>query len=189
MTKLRTFLGFLDLLFQMLFVMMILPHHPSKDDTITEKPGVLSIEVSWPADWFTDVDLWVLAPKEHPVGWNHKAGRTLNLVRDDTGSLGDFIPVNVEHVFTRGLVPGEYIVNLHLYGNVQGKFPVPVKVQITYRDDYNSSSYIVFQEEVVLRFTGQEVTIARFRIDAEGKLNHNSFHRIPKSIVPRTGGS
>ena len=184
MSKLRTFLGFLDLLFQMLFIMMILPHHPAEEDEIVEKPGTLSIQAVWPADWHTDVDLWVLAPKENAIGWNNKAGQTLNLVRDDTGARGDFIPINQEHVFTRGLVPGEYIINLHLYSNIEATFPVRVKVQISYRPQYNVGATIVFQDEVELHFSGQELTVARFRIDSEGKLIPTSFNRLQKSIVP-----
>ena len=61
------------------------------------------------------VDLWVKAPDDIPVGYSNRGGLFFNLLRDDLGVYKDPTPINYEVAYSRGINPGEHIVNLHLY--------------------------------------------------------------------------
>ena len=78
------------------------------------------VEANWPPDMDSDVDLWVQAPGDMPVGYSNKGGAVFNLLRDDLGQQLDLSGLNYESSYSRGIVPGEYTVNLHLYRNRAG---------------------------------------------------------------------
>jgi hypothetical protein len=69
----------------------------------------------WPDAADTDVDLWVQGPGDVPVGYSNKGGRLFNLLRDDLGLQSDAAKINYESSFSRGIVEGEYVINVHLY--------------------------------------------------------------------------
>ena len=75
------------------------------------------VEANWPPELDSDVDLWVQAPGDVPVGYSNKGGAVFNLLRDDLGQQLDLSGLNYETAYSRGIVPGEYTVNLHLYRN------------------------------------------------------------------------
>ena len=110
-------------------VVMILPHlNPSaKADAIESvaAPGNVIVEIRWADGSDADVDLWVQAPGDVPVGYSNKGGAIFNLLRDDLGRVGDPTNQNYEISFSRGLPPGEYTANVHLYRNPSGQ-PVDV---------------------------------------------------------------
>ena len=112
-------------------VIMMLPHlNPpgAKTADDTTPPGNVIVEVRWPDEIDADVDLWVQAPGDVPVGYSNKGGAAFNLLRDDLGSRVDVTGLNYETSYSRGIVPGEYTVNLHLYRNPSRTYPVPVTV-------------------------------------------------------------
>ena len=82
-----------------------------------QPPGNVMIEARWPDAVDADVDLWVQAPGDVPVGYSNKGGAIFNLLRDDLGTRADATGLNYEISFARGLPAGEYTANLHLYRN------------------------------------------------------------------------
>ena len=97
------------------------------------------------------------------------------LERDDRGGANDFIlvngkkiasPIREEIVTIRGLVPGEYTVNIsHFQATTAEPVPATVKVQ-----KLNPTTQVVFDNTVVVDHTGDEKTAVRFRLDAGGKV-------------------
>ena len=83
----------------------------------TSAPGNVLVEINWPPELDSDVDLWVQAPGDVPVGYSNKGGAVFNLLRDDLGRQVDLSGINYENAYSRGIVPGEYTVNVHLYRN------------------------------------------------------------------------
>ena len=97
----------------------------SEENEATRPPGNVLVEANWPPEIDADVDLWVQAPGDVPVGHSNKGGRVFNLLRDDLGRFSDLSGINFENSYARGIVPGEYTVNLHLYRNRSaGSVPV-----------------------------------------------------------------
>ena len=67
-------------------VILMLPYiHPpgAKASDQIAPPGNVIVEIRWPDQIDADVDLWVQAPGEVPVGYSNKGGRVFNLLRDD----------------------------------------------------------------------------------------------------------
>jgi hypothetical protein len=112
-------------------VVMLLPHlNPPGAKTADNMtpPGNVIVEIRWPDEIDADVDLWVQAPGDVPVGYSNKGGVVFNLLRDDLGNRLDVTGLNYETSYSRGIEPGEYAVNLHLYRNPSGVSPIPVTV-------------------------------------------------------------
>ena len=98
--------------------------------------GEVVIEAFWPSGTKYDVDLWVMGPDNVPVGWGqHETTPTLNLERDDRGEINDASDLNYEIISVRTRLPGEYIVNVHLYQPHAEPLPVPVTVKVVGKED------------------------------------------------------
>ena len=98
-------------------VIMLLPHISKTQDETDEHtpPGNVVIEMHWPDELPVDVDLWVQAPNDVPVGFWNQGSQYFNLLRDDLGKTLDLSSINHESAYSRGVAPGEYIINAHLY--------------------------------------------------------------------------
>ena len=170
--------SFLDMLFVLILVFILLPHQPeiAKEETLEPK-GNLIIEVSWPDHMNVDVDLWVQGPTGPPVGYSAKNSRYLDLLRDDLGRVNDLGNLNYEIVYGRDVPSGDYIINLHLYNNRNaGAWPViPVDLTV-FTDTPNSSKTRVIEERVKLNFEGEEITAVRFYFDTEtGQIRDRNY--------------
>ncbi len=131
-------------------VVLLLPHiNPSKKIETTEltPPGNVIVEIQWPDSMDTDVDLWVQGPGDVPVGYSNKGGRLFNLLRDDLGASSDVTPINYENSYSRGIIEGEYIVNLHLYRDMSGMLPVKVIVVISVKATNDSTTKRILTRE------------------------------------------
>src|SRR3546814_21118968 len=115
-------------------IVLILPHlNPPASAKQAGAPGNLIVHVSWP-EGDADVDLWLDGPAEPvPVGYSNKGGVLWNLLRDDLGTKPDATPLNYENAFTRGVVPGEYTINVHCFRCPTT--PVQVDVEISLKPD------------------------------------------------------
>ncbi len=159
-------------------VVWLLPHiNPPADSSEAEPPGNLIVAVTWP-EGDTDIDLWVTGPGElNPVGYSNKGGVLFNLLRDDLGDRPDATPLNYENAYSRGIVPGEYIVNLHCY-----RCPVvPQKVHIEVSINNSKSrkgTKRVAGTSLELTANGQEKTALRFKLDGRGKVEPNSLNAV-----------
>ena len=149
-----------------------------------EPPGNVMVEIRWPDAMDADVDLWVQAPGDVPVGYSNKGGTFFNLLRDDLGLRNDATRLNYEVAFARGVPEGEYTVNLHLYRNLAGK-PVPVTVVASVKAAPAEAARQLLAREVTLAREGQETTVYRFRLDAAGRLVAGSVTDLARHL--RTG--
>ena len=99
----------------------------------------------------------------------------MHLDRDDRGNYKDTIvidgvkinnPLNQETVTLRGVMSGEYVVNIYHYlSNSVEEVPVKVKVE-----KVNPKIKVIFYDTLFLEGKGNELTAARFILDKEGKF-------------------
>ncbi len=165
-------------------VILLLPHlNPAaRAEESTRSPGNVMVEARWPDELDVDVDLWVEAPGDAPVGYSNKGGAVFNLLRDDLGHTADITQLNYESSYSRGVPEGEYTVNLHLYSNRVKVFPVPVSVAVSVRADPAQSARQILTTRVELDHSGQELTTFRFSLDPDGRLVPGSVHDLPRPL-------
>lgn len=162
-------------------VVLLLPHlNPpgAKTTDRVEPPGNVMVEIRWPDGWDTDVDLWVQAPGDVPVGYSNKGGRVFNLLRDDLGARSDATGLNYEVAYSRGVPPGDYTVNVHLYRNPERSLPVPVTAVVSVKRNPQESARQILAAKVELEREGQELTVFRFTLEGEGTLVPGSVHAL-----------
>lgn len=164
------------------FVFMIvamIPHlNPPATEDKAEPPGNVIAHIVWP-EGNTDVDLWVTGPGEvRPVGYSNSGGLLWNLLRDDLGTSPDATSINYENAYTRGVTPGEYIINVHCFRCPV--FPVPVDVEVSLKNDGvgKAGLRIIATTQVVLQSKGEEVTALRFKLTEKGELVPNSVNHV-----------
>ena len=165
-------------------VIMLLPHlnPPAKAESEVASPGNVIVEIRWPDQLNADVDLWVQAPGDVPVGYSNKGGRVFNLLRDDLGNQADATKLNYEMSYSRGIPNGEYTVNLHFYRNRSDQWPMPVDVVVSVKPDVVSSARQILKTSIKLKTEGEEVTAFRFALDEKGELQSGSVHDLPKPL-------
>jgi hypothetical protein len=166
-------------------VILLLPHiNPpgSKTADGMDPPGNVIVEISWPDELDTDVDLWVEGPGDVPVGYSNKGGKLFNLLRDDLGHSHDASGINYEVSYSRGVVAGEYVVNVHLYRNAARVLPVPVRVVVSVKRWRDQGARQVLVADVELKREGQELTVFRFRMDKHGDLVPDSVGNLHKPL-------
>ena len=159
-------------------VVWLLPHvNPPASQSDADPPGNVVVAITWP-EGDIDVDLWVTGPGElNPVGYSNKGGVLFNLLRDDLGSMPDATPLNYENAYSRGLLEGEYIVNVHCYRCPV--VPQKVDVEVSANDGAaGKGSRRIATTSLELSANGQERTALRFRLDASGKLVADSLNSI-----------
>jgi len=171
-----------------MLVLLLLPHlNPrAKTDAAVRSPGNVIVEARWPDELNADVDLWVQAPGDVPVGYSNAGGAVFNLLRDDLGHTGDLTGLNYEFSYSRGVPPGEYAVNVHLY-RTHVATPIPVTVVVSTKGGENESARQLLATRVELAREGEELTVVRFRLDDKGRLVSGSVHDLPKPL--RSGGA
>ena len=184
---------FTDLLFNILlgftflfFITMLFINPITKLGNINMKAEYI-ITVDWKDSLPDDIDLWVKDPNGEIVSYLKKDAGWLHLDRDDRGVINDKIiidgkeviyPINREVVTLRGIIPGEYVVNLYLYDH-KSNSPVEAKIII---EKVNPSLRLVFVGDVILKNEDTELTITKFRLDSEG--NFKSIYAVNEILTP-----
>ncbi len=173
-------MGALGVIVTALIILIFHINPPKKEDADNQRArGNIRVEVIWDKDINVDVDTWVKAPGDTPVGYSNLNGRVFNLVRDDLGSHADLTDMNYEVAFSRGIPAGEWIINLHWYSNSAGVTEVPVKILITLKkvDDGTGKGapLKVLSKHVTLSSVGQELTVIRFLTDGNKDVDQTSF--------------
>lgn len=166
-----------------LLILLLFQVNPPKQEESTdiESPGNVIVEISWPADRDVDLDLWVQAPGDTPVGYSAKSGTIFNLLRDDLGKYQDITDVNLETAYSRGIPKGEYCINVHHYrGDNAG--PIVVKVVVRSKENPDAPARVVASTDLTLNGPGQEKTAFRFRLDEKGVLQEGSLNHIFKPL-------
>jgi len=176
-------LGFFSL------VIIMLPYiNPPKQKLDASKdisaPGNVIVEARWDDRIDADVDLWVQAPGDVPVGYSNLGGKVFNLLRDDIGFRNDASGLNYENAFSRSIPAGEYIVNLHMYFNRANVWPIKAKVIVSTIQPNGSSriSQQILVADAILHKQGEEITVLRFKLDDKGKLVQGSVNANPKKL-------
>ena len=186
---------FYDMLFNMLiafvfcFIIALLAMNPKalKIGDIPSKAEYI-ITVGWPDRNPNDIDTWVQDPGGNLVWFRAREAGLLYLDRDDRGDANDAIlidgqrivsPFRQEVVTVRGIVPGEFTVNVQYYQSRDGQ-PVDVNVSII---KVNPRAEVVFYGQLKLARQGDEATAARFTIQPDGKVVN--VNTLPKSLVQR----
>lgn len=171
-------------------VVLMLPHiNPpgSKQDAEVQAPGNVIIEARWSEGLDADVDLWVQAPGDVPVGYSNKGGLFFNLLRDDLGRYGDATEMNHEVSYSRGIPAGEYTVNVHLFRNQDNVYPVPVTIVASVKAKVDDSARQILVTNVKLEREGQELTAFRFRLDESARLVPDSVHSLYRRLRSARG--
>ena len=183
---------FTDLLFNallgftFLFLVAIMFMNPEAKSGIIDPKAEYIITTTWEDHNPDDIDTWVEDPDGRIIWFRNKEAGLIHLDRDDRGKLNDTIiingeevenPLNQEIVTIRGVVKGEYVVNLHYYASETGK-PVDVNVRLV---KVNPSLEVVYYGIVKMGKAGEEMTAFRFSIGRDGKISKVIF--IPKQLV------
>ena len=183
---------FTDLLFNallgftFLFLVAILFMNPEAKSGIIDPKAEYIITVTWEDNSPDDIDTWIEDPDGNVIWFRNPQAGLLHLDRDDRGMVNDFItvngeeivnPLNQEVVTIRGVVKGEYVVNIHYYATETSR-PVDVTVRL---DKVNPKLEVIYYDTVTIEQKGDERTVLRFKIGREGKISDINF--LPKSIV------
>jgi hypothetical protein len=165
-------------------VMLLLPHVNPKAvaEEAAKSPGNLTVELRWPDDINADVDLWVEAPGDRPVGYSNKGGRVFNLLRDDLGDTADLTGLNYEFTYSRGVPQGEYAINVHLYRNPAKVYPVPATVVVSLKKPGFKTAKQILVSKLELTHQGEEATVFRFNLDEKASLVSGSVNNLPKKL-------
>ena len=87
-------------------------------------------------------------------------------------------PLNQEVAAMRGLLPGEYIVNVHYYQSETNE-SVPVSVKVA---RINPVYTIAYYGVTTLAQKGEEKTAVRFTLNTDGSVSN--VNQLPKKLVP-----
>src|ERR1700749_1823329 len=169
-----------------LFFIAVLSIAPDAKDGKVDTKAEFIITMDWPDNHPDDLDRFVQAPIGNIVWYRHREAGFLTLDRDDRGGANDFIlvnglkiasPIREEIVTVRGIVAGEYTVNVSHFQATTGR-PVDATVKV---QKLNPTAQVIFDDKVMVDHTGDEKTAVRFKVNAEGKVI-DVFQR-PKSLL------
>jgi hypothetical protein len=169
-----------------LFFIALLSISPDSKDGKIDSKAEFIITLDWPDNHPDDLDLFVQDPIGNIAWYRHREAGFLTLDRDDRGGANDFIlvngrklpsPIREEIVTVRGIVAGEYTVNVSHFQATTGQ-PVPATVKV---QKLNPTAQVIFDDKVMVDHTGDEKTAVRFKVNAEGKVI-DVFQR-PKSLL------
>jgi hypothetical protein len=172
-----------------LFFLALLAISPEAKDGKVDSKAELIVTMDWPDNHPDDLDLFVQDPAGNIVWYHVREGGFLVLDRDDRGSANNTItvdgrkvssPFRQETISIRGIVPGEYVVNVHYFLATRGG-PVPTVVKV---EKINPTVEVVSHDTIILNRMGEEKTALRFRLDSGGKVvdvNHRE-----KSLIQLT---
>ncbi len=187
-----TFVPFTDILFNallgfaiMLFIAFALIKPENKTGDIDVNAEFL-ITVTWPDNSPDDIDTYVRDPQDNIVWYNTLDRGLIHLDRDDRGEYLDEVmingkkvvfPLNQETVSIRGIVPGEYTINVYEFLN-PSKMTIPVSVKV---EKLNPAVKVIYYESMNLTHVGDEKTAVRFTLDEDG--NVSDLNTIQDSLV------
>lgn len=192
--------AFTDLLFNALlgftfmFAVAVIFMNPIAKTGAIETKAEYLITVTWPDGNPSDVDTWTQDPAGNLSWYAAKEAGLMHLDRDDTGTTRDVItvngrtvenPLNQEIVSIRGVVPGEFTVNVKMYAydagdlaRSPGETPaIPVTVKV---EKVNPVVRVMFYDTVELRGQGDEITAVRFTIQPNGDVT--DVNQLPKRL-------
>jgi len=187
-------IGFLDLLFNCLivfvfmFVVAFAQIEPESKKAVLKTKAEFIITMTWAMDDSNDIDIWLLDPAKNLISFKNKSAGLTHIDRDDLGKSGDVFMTsdgrkvayeyNQEIVTIRGFIPGQWIVNIHMYKRNQTTKPSVVKIRM---DKINPSVTTIVNETIVLEEYWQEETVIRLTMDINGTIL--SSDKLPISLI------
>jgi len=190
-----------------LFILTTLMIQPVKKNNQEgpKRDAQFIVTATWGNTVDCDVDLWVQDPLGNIAWFQQKDIGLMHLERDDLGSKNSIlfdkltgkvytVPNHGETWVLRGIVPGMYTVNLHLYSChtaiggalmmlLKTPVEVPVSVDLT---KVNPNVELIQHKDVVLQHVWEEQTVFNFTINEFG--NVESITDIPKQMVSTKRG-
>ena len=185
-----------------LFILTTLMIQPQKkQDEGIKKNAEYIMNVEWHKDIDCDVDVWVQDPANNVVYFQQRDKGIMHLERDDLGFRNDIVSVvpgntinvieNRETWVLRGIVPGIYTVNVHLYGcRIDGvavmmgqDYNVPVMIELF---KINPKYTLVTKKEVILNKVWEEISVMNFQLNTDGNVINitNDYKQLVKSKIP-----
>jgi hypothetical protein len=186
-----------------LFFIALLAIAPEAKDGKIESKAEFIVTMDWPDNHPDDLDLFVQDAVGNIVWYRHREAGFMVLERDDRGGANDFIlvngkkiasPIREEIVTIRGIVPGEYTVNVSHFQATTG-LPVSATVKV---QKLNPRTEVIFDNVVTVDHTGDEKTAVRFTLGYDGKVvdvnsrskslieNFRDWHRNGSDLDPKT---
>ena len=191
--------SFLDILFNtlvgfvLLFIIAFLLISPIKKKKEIEQKAEYVITVTWPDEMGDDIDSWLEDPMGNVMYFRKKEVGLMHLDRDDLGKRNDRqhvpgvgmvnYPYNREITTIRGIMPGEYVFNIHLYHKISKDSSIPVTVIL---EKLNPQVKLLYSKTVILSEKWEEKTIIRFVLDVDGEITESFF--IYKPLVEKALG-
>ena len=230
--KYKSTIGFTDLLFNILvgfaflFIIAFILIKPEAKKHDFERRAEFVVVLEWDHDQSDDIDLYVQDPTGGRVSFRNPIVNFMHLDKDDLGYVNDIVMnvdgtitkvnINREVVTIRGIIPGEYIINVHYYSTRQaestlnsmqserrgdteiisvdrhgvGKGGNPNKKRIlTVKIELHKVNpyQILWIGEKSYDRRGQEETFVRFTVDSKGKVVGAFTHEQKKFVVPKFG--
>lgn len=181
--------SFLDVLFSLLLFFVLITtllKTKSEQDPAFQQSAVYLIVLTWEGN--ADLDLWAQDPDGRRIGFNRREGgdgSLCSLNRDCLGArrteqYGDGTvanKVNEEVISIRGVVPGEFVINVHSYNLNDSAIPLNASVKLVKVKPFAE----LVTEKHDFAVTGEEITFFRFSIAKEG--NVFDINRMPISIL------
>ena len=130
--KYKSTIGFIDILFNILvgfaflFIVAFLLIKPEAKREDFDRKAEFIVVMEWDYERQDDIDLYVQDPSKTIVHFRNARANFMHLDKDDLGKRNDtimvngvekIVKINREVVTIRGIVPGEYIVNVHFYSD------------------------------------------------------------------------
>jgi hypothetical protein len=172
-----------------LFFLALLAMNPEAKQGKIDTKAEFIITMTWPDNHPDDIDLYVEDPLGNIVWYHVREAGFMVLDRDDRGGVNNSImvngkritsPIREETVSIRGLVAGEYTVNVQYYLATQNQ-PVPVSVKV---EKVNPMVEVIHYDTILLERAGQERTALRFKMAEDGTVTDTSH--AEKSLVQLT---
>ncbi len=229
--KYKSTIGFTDLLFNILvgfaflFIIAFILIKPEAKKHDFERRAEFVVVLEWDHDQSDDIDLYVQDPTGGRVSFRNPIVNFMHLDKDDLGYVNDVVMnvdgtitkvnINREVVTIRGIIPGEYIINVHYYstrrseaalssltrerrGDTEiisvdrhgvGKPNKKKKRILTVKIELHKVNpyEILWIGEKPYDRRGQEETFVRFTIDSKGKVVGAFTHEQKKFVVPKFG--
>ena len=168
------------------FFIAFLALSQQKDTGKIDTKAEFFVSMTWPDNHPDDFDLFVQDPLGNVVWYRRRDIGFLTLERDNRGGANNFISVGGEKILSpsrqelvsiRGIVAGEYTVNVYHFSARTG-LPVPVTVTV---EKLNPHVTVIAKETLNVDKERFEKTAVRFTLDAKGKIISTS--RVDRSIL------
>ena len=197
-------IGFTDMLFNMLlgfvflFIIAFILINPITKKSDAPKKAEYLIVIEWDDDKNDDIDLWVRDPAGNFISFINRTGGLLNLEKDDLGRSNDAVVmpdgtvkvlnINREVVTVRGIVPGVYNVQAHVYSRKSWKEETEVgtiTVKVIKVNPYGE----VYMGTKMYNIKGQQITLLNFKLDKDGKFLGFNLEHVQGLITRRAAGA